>query len=278
MTMRKALAVAVLFVTAGLVGCGSNVFEGVSDSSGSQAQMEEGLAALDAERWDEAIEIFSAMDAGDPDVGRYLASAYVGKAGFDALTLVERIAEAQEGNGDQSVLYESVTEIFDEDRDGVIDTAELEEKMCLFRQALDVLGAGGSGASRVLAAVDSSRMTDTEIFQMGLYAAIHAVLGVVAQLDPPGSDVYLLTLGALRDHPEVIESVEVPQGFDTDLAWVREAVLVLSPELIVDGEVTDGNDLAKDLDEFLREIGYLPGEHVTGEELRTYLYGLVGLE
>ncbi len=279
MRWRSAMAGLLVLLAGGLAACGdSNLFEGSSDSSGRQSQLEEGLAALDAENWDEAIRIFSEMDTSDPDVRRYLASAYVGKAGFDTLTLVQRIAEAQESGSTESVLYDAVTEIFDEDGDGVIDSQELGEKSSLFLQALQVLGVGGGGAARVLAAVDTTGMTDTEIFQAGVYAAIHAVLSIVEQLEyPPGSGQYLLTLDALREHAEVIDSVTVPEGFNDDLAWVREAVGVLSPELVTGSQSTDGNDIAEDLDRFLRQIGYLPDEKVTDDELRSFLRDLIGL-
>ena len=279
MRWRSAMAGLLVLLAGGLVACGdSNLFEGSSDSSGRQSQLEEGLAALDAENWDEAIRIFSEMDTSDPDVRRYLASAYVGKAGFDTLELVDRIARAQETGSMESVLYETVTDIFDEDGDGRIASDELAEKSDLFLQALRVLGADTGGAARALAAVDTSGMTDAEIFQAGVYAAIHAVLSVVEQLeDPENPGEYLLTLDALRNHPGVIDSVTVPEGFNDDLAWVREAVRVLDPELVAGSQNTDGNDIANDLDRFLTEIGYLPGENVTDEELRDYLRDLAGI-
>ncbi len=278
MRWRSAMAGFLALLAGGLVACGdSNLFEGSSDGSGRQSQLEEGLAALDAENWDEAIRIFGEMDTSDPDVRRYLASAYVGKAGFDTLALVQRIAEAQQAGSTESVLYDTVTEIFDADGDGVIGSQELEEKSGLFLQALQVLGVGGGGAARALAAVDTTGMTDTEIFQAGVYAAIHAVLSVVAQLEyPAGSGRYLLTLDALRAHPEVIDQVTVPEGFNTDLGWVRAAVQVLSPEMVAGGESVDGNDLANDMDSFLTEIGYLPDENVSDQELRGFLHDLVG--
>jgi len=107
-------------------------------------------------------------------------------------------------------------------------------------------------------------------------AAIHAVLGVVEQLEyPQGSGNHLLTVDELRKHPAVIDGVTVPDGFDDDLAWVREAVGVLSPELLVGSTPTDGNDIAEDFDRFLRDIGYLPDEQVTDTELRDFLRRMI---
>ncbi len=264
-----------LIAAVALLGaCGdANLFDGASDPSGSQAEMEQGLAALDQQSWDEAIEIFSAMDTSDPEVRKYLASAYLGKAGFDTLDLVDRMAQAQETGQADSVAYEAVTDIFDEDGDGQISATELDEKLGLLEKALAVFGIdGGGGAARMVAAVDTSGLTDDEIFQAGVLAAIHAVLGVVEQLEyPEGSGNYLLTVDELRKHPAVIAGVTVPDGFDDDLAWVREAVGVLSPELLVGSTPTDGNDIAEDFDRFLRDIGYLPDEQVTDAELRDFL-------
>ncbi|NOY44825.1 MAG: hypothetical protein GXP50_05160 [Deltaproteobacteria bacterium] len=262
-----------------LGACGdANLFDGASDPSGAQAEKEQGLAALDQENWDEAIEIFSAMDTSDPEVRKYLASAYLGKAGFDTLDLVDRMAQAQETGQADSVAYEAVTDIFDEDGDGQISATELEEKLGLVEKALAVFGVdvGGGGAARMAAAVDTSGLTDDEIFQAGVLAAIHAVLGVVEQLEyPEGSGNYLLTVDELRKNPAVIDGVTVPDGFDDDLAWVREAVGVLSPELLVGSAPTDGNDIAEDFDRFLRDIGYLPDEQVTATELRDFLHRMI---
>ncbi len=266
-------------VVALLGACGdANLFDGASDPSGSQAEMEQGLAALDQQNWDDAIETFSAMDTSDPEVRKYLASAYLGKAGFDTLDLVDRMAQAQETGQADSVAYEAVTDIFDEDGDGQISATELDEKLGLLEKALAVFGVdvGGGAAARMAAAVDTSGLTDDEIFQAGVLAAIHAVLGVVEQLEyPAGSGNHLLTVGELRKHPAVIDGVTVPDGFDDDLAWVREAVGVLSPELLVGSTPRDGNDIAEDFDRFLQDIGYLPGEQVTNQELRDFLHQMI---
>lgn len=260
-----------------LAGCGdSNLFGGSSDGSGTQADLEKGLEALDAANWDEAIEVFSSMDTSDPDVRKYLASAYLGKAGFDTLELVDRVAAAQDQGSMQSVAYDAVTQIFDDDGDGEITEEELGGNLELVAKALAVFGIQPGGAARAAAAVDTGGLTDDEIFQAGVLSAIHAILGVVQQLEyPEGSGHLLLTLDALRQHPQAIDAVTVPAGFDDDLAWVREAVGVLSPELLAGSSPVDGNDIADDFNQFLFDIHYLPDEHVDDTELRQYLHELI---
>jgi hypothetical protein len=267
-------------VTLGLLlgGCGdSNVFQSLSDDSSSAAKQERGLDALNNGDYAAAAAIYEELYADDPnpEVAKYLASAYVGQAGFDTLALVDEIAKAEEaaGSGDsESVIYDAVTNIFDADKDGTISEADLNGKAELLEKALNVLVPGYTppGGLPRSAAAHAAEMTDRERFQAGLYAAIHAVLSVVSQL-PAGGGFFYLNLQDVP--PDVIANVTVPQGFEADLALVRDA-----RDVILDGiggdTADDDNDIAAEFDKFLTNIGYLPDLDVTDAELQGFLGSL----
>lgn len=283
MRSRWAVGVAVLGLALFLTGCGDgNLFEGQSDSSGRQADLEAGLEALDSSDWAAAQRIFSGMDQSDPEVRKYLASAYVGEAGFDVLTLVEEIDAAQ---GDDDSLYAMVTGIFD-DGDGSLSQAEIAAKVDLLLESLVALGAYDPSvprAGRAAGAVSFGTIAAENQFQTGLYSALYVVMAVVEQLSDPATQQVLLTLAALQDADpcQVIGPVPAaaddggvvaPAAADDLLALVRQAVQVIEPEYM--GGQFD-NDIAVELDQFLTEIGYLPDGSVSDTELRGYLYGLV---
>lgn len=280
------VAILVAFALA-VAGCGDgNLFEGQSDSSGDTSDLEAGLAALDSSDWREAQRIFSGMDQSDPDVRKYLASAYVGEAGFDMLRLIEEIDAAQDMGGSDDIVYDIITGIFD-DGDGMLTPAELSAKVDLVAQALAALGAWAPDvgpAARTAAAVTRDTILPENEFQAGIYGAVYAVMVIVEQLVDPLTEELLLTLAALEnteaDVCEIIGPVPadvddgylaVPAAFDDLLQLVRVAVQSIEPDYM--GGQFD-NDVAEELDAFLTEIGYLPDESVSDTELRGYLYGL----
>ncbi|HSH68318.1 MAG TPA: hypothetical protein VK997_00270 [Deferrisomatales bacterium] len=283
--MRSPGAVLVAVLGLALAGCGdSNLFEGQSRSSGTQADLEAGLEALDNSDWATAQRIFSGMDQGDPDVRKYLASAYVGEAGFDVLTLVEEIDAAQADGTSDDGIYDMVTSIFD-DGDGKLTDGEIAAKVDLLLEALTALHVydpSVARASRTAGAVSFDTIAPENRFQAGLYSAVYVVLAVVEQLADPVTGDVLLTLSSLQsaDACQIIGplpaaeadgGVAAPAAFDDLLSLVRQAVLVLVPDYM--GGPFD-NDIAQELDRFLAEIGYLPDATVSSTELRSYLYGL----
>ncbi len=245
MTRRLALGLALL-LTLGLAACGdTNVFEGVASESGYQADLEKGIAALDDQDWDEAIRIFEAMERTE-EVRKYLASAFMGKAGFDVLALVDDIAAFQETGGDASTLYDAATRLFG--AGGAVSSAALEEARTDVGTSLGVLqGAGGT-------------------FQAGVYAAVDMVTIVGSVVG--GADV---TVEGIRGQTEEELAAAVAENYTgavaTDLA--RDAVLVA--EAVAD---LSGNDVAADLEQFLADIGYSDDQQISAEELTAYLAGL----
>ena len=280
--MRSRWAVLVAVLGLALAGCGdSNLFESQSDSSGTQSDLEAGLEALDNSDWPAAQRIFLSMDQSDPDVLKYLASAYVGEAGFDVLALVEQIDTGESVDG----IYDMVTAIFD-DGTGMLTVEEIAAKVDLVLEALTALGAYEPSVPRALRAAGAVSFDTIAVenqFQAGLYSALYVVLSVVEQLVDTETGEVLLTLAALEsaDACLIIGGVVVPEGFDGLLQLVREAVQVIVPDYM-GGEFD--NDIARELDQFLTDIGYLvessedEGENVvTDNELRSYLRGLLNL-
>ncbi len=237
-----------------LAGCGdSNVFEGLSDSSGEEARLERAVQAINEEDWQQAIELLEAMDPTDPEVRKYLASAYVGYAGFDTLRLVNLAIDAQDRG--QSILYDSVVGLFDGDGDGVVSSDELRAKETYLGYAVSVLAPDGVPLG------DS----DSEVLQTGIYAAVHAVVLVGGVLD--GDDVSgdaVAGLGEAEVAARITDAAfaGIAAPLETDLGLVGGAVA-----RVVDNALTD------DFGQFLAEIGYAD-QDLSAQDLRGFVEGL----
>jgi hypothetical protein len=233
-----------------MAACGdTNLFEGISSDSNDRSRLEEGLAALDDGNWDEAISIFGTLDPDDPEVQKYLSSAYMGRAGFDVLSVIELVAEFQEENSGDSILYDTVTSLFG-GSDGTVSSQDLLGTRSDIGAALDVLGFPPA--------------TDELLFQAGLYAALDmvAIAGGVLNQD----DVTTDGVGAIPQ-TEIADAVDT--GYTPDLAddLVRDAVLVTGAVAS-----TGQNDVVDDLDQFLLEVGYSgEGDGISAGELTNYL-------
>jgi len=254
-TRTSSLAAALGLVGLLLLGCGdSNVFDGLSGGSEDDATTEAGVQALNDGQWDAAIAIFEQLNAesSNPEIRKYLASAYVGRAGFDTLTLIELIAASQDAGSSESVLYGGVTQIFD-DGDGVVSSADLLAREADVRAAVEVLApAGQLGES------------DEEIFQAGVYAALHAVILVGGSLNAPDvSPQGLVDLGPdAVDQQVAANFVDIQSPLEADLGFVSAAA-----------DTVVNNDVGQDFENFLADIGYGDGA-MTAPELAAYLNAL----
>ncbi len=266
-------------------GCGdSNVFEGQAKEEGYQAELEKGLRALKASDWTEAIRVFDALDLATPsaETRRYLSSAYAGRAGFDSLTLVEAIADAQdeEDTSEDSVLYDTVARMFAEEN-GKLPKAVLDDKVADLNQAVRVATNVHRAAPRAVARVSVATpatlaaMTRNEIFQAGLYSAVHAVLSIADQLVE--GDLRVLNLD--RVTTAMIGVVVAPATLNRDLDWVNAAKDSLIAGLAGDLDSEDQNDIAEEFRVFLEDLGYLDDDpealFVSTDELRAYLLSIL---
>ena len=260
-----------------LQGCGdTNLFEGMADDSSEAARLEQVKQDLNAGNFDNVIAYLETKLLTDltEQETRYLASAYVGKAGFDALTLIEKITEEDDTGGDTEI-FSFIADIFDEDADGEILRSEVVNegdpnnplgKLDYIDSAIEVLDPDINSQSE-------------DSLQRGVYAAVHAVLTISLAVsdqydgysDP--DDPILLTDEDLQevcgDSVDLDDDVILQDRLDDlnrDLAIVQSTVNDLET-----GDDEEDNDVGLELDEFLTNIGYSEADPVTGDKLENYL-------
>lgn len=288
--MRK-LAVLLIFallMPLGLVlgGCGdTNLLEGFSTGSNSDSKMERAIEALDNADYDEAISLLSGLS--DSDAKRkYLASAYLGKAGFDTLGLINELDKSSDDESDNSAFWGAAGALFDDEvKDGLLTNEQIAAKIALMNKALSVLFTGKTGnnwyalmdeeapAKTVASAefVPFSNMSDARLFQAGIASALNLLLKVSEQMHYDDSSVvidpikYIELIGG-----ELPVTGEVPEGFIEELMKDLE-ILKLAVARIDAGE---DNSLVEELNKFLNDIGYDDGV-ITQEELNGFLQSLV---
>lgn len=87
-----------------LSGCSNDsVFEGISDNSGRKSVIEEATIALDGEDYASAIQMLTEIyttTSPDPEMSRLLSSAYLGRSGFDFVSLIEYSGDKERENFD----------------------------------------------------------------------------------------------------------------------------------------------------------------------------------
>lgn len=87
-----------------LSGCSNDsAFEGIADDSGRKAVIEEAAIALDDQDYATAVQLLTEVyttTSPDPRVSRLLSSAYMGRAGFDFVSLIEYPAQKERENFD----------------------------------------------------------------------------------------------------------------------------------------------------------------------------------
>lgn len=287
--MRKTafMLVFTLLVPLGLAltGCGdSNLFKSISNGS-SESKIEEAVEALDEGNYQKAVTILT--DASDSDAKRkYLASAYLGLAGFDTLELIAVIDEAREaaenGGGDpNSVIWSAAGSIFEDDelKDGLLTPEEVDAKIANLDNALSVLftgeigndwyalleGVGRVGPTQVDTALIG--FNDARLFQTGLASAMHGLLKVSRQLLSGGYCVIDPVTFVNFYQAELPSVSELPEGFMDRLV---DDLYVLAASLERMDESSD-NSLLEDLNQLLIDIGYANDGVVTEEELNNFL-------
>ncbi len=266
----KAQSLIVLALALALSGCGdSNVFSSMADDSSSAAKTQQGLDALNSEDYSEAITTFEALNnqnPDDPEIIKYLASAYVGSTGFDVLDLVNILAEADEsGSNDDRDMFETIGDLFDGDQDGII--SDLGTKIDMVNQAIDLLAPAGIPSQEAE-------------FQAGLYSAVQAVLVTSSILDGANidtvsdSDVDSLVPANFNGNSEILDPATGLPLTNGQLLNKSLAVATQTKDSLLEGlaDGEDRNNLGEDFDEFLSDIGYVDeNDPVIETDLVTYL-------
>ena len=290
--MRKmaVLLVFVLLIPVGLVltGCGDNNYlEALSTGNSNDSKMEQALEALDNGHFNKAISLLSGLS--DSDAKRkYLSSAYLGRAGFDTLSLIAEIDKAQEaakdGGGDvKSYLWSAAGAIFDDQlKDGLISSADVADKLLDLDNALSVLFFGktgedwysliGGGTPKTVGELTTdpfASLSNARLFQAGIASALRVLISVAQQMQYDDTSVvinpaaFLETYGGDLPMPE-----HIPEHLTEDLRILAAAI---------DRINTNGdNSLVDDFNRFLVEIGYADDQSVSPEELTAYLNSLAG--
>jgi hypothetical protein len=283
-------------------GCGdTNVFDGMSDDGGEAARTEQAKQDLNSGNFDTVIAALGTRSNLTEQETRYLASAYMGKAGFDTLKLLEESARE-----DDTSTFDVITHIFDEDGDGEITFDQLNTKIHLIDQALGVLGDSGQGGnarfSRALvnfsrALVNSSPSDDVKL-QRGICAAIHATFTICRIVDceyalHQGGKLIPLTVNALQALKNAQPGKIIVLTYNgrpdlgtyladlnNDLGWMQQAVEALNGGNLDQNlgqtqyQEENENDIQREFNDFLVDIGYTGSEpEVTANELELYLNG-----
>ncbi|MCL6582211.1 MAG: hypothetical protein K6U11_01100 [bacterium] len=282
---RKPLAafgsffISILAILLLLQGCGdTNLFEGIADDSGQEARIEQARQDLNSGNFDAVIATLGGRSNLSDQERRYLASAYIGKAGFDTLKLLDEFAKNDEGGHDVDA-FDIIGGIFGEK----LTEDDLNNKVSLVAQALLVLGAGSVNTQSRLRARSYSGSDDLRL-QRGIYAAIHAILSISLAI---GREYNLmpipLTTNGIKQALDAkginkIELSSLPPGLNDDLWMVQDGVNALSGgNLIGIEEVRDNNknDIDREFSKFLKDIGFSGDNFVDSTDLSNYLNHLI---
>ncbi len=236
-----------------LGGCGdSNLFSGMADTNTSAAKLDRGVAALSTGEWDLAVDLLEdlyAKNPNDPAIKKYLASAYVGKAGFDTLTLITEIAKAQETKKEGSILFDSVLGIFS-DAEG--DLGDLDARIALVGNALTVLCALDDGGE-----INPDAMSKEQKTQAGLYASVQTILLTATVLEVQNT----AELDALED-AQIDTLVRTNFAENKDELERSLTIVTVARDALIDsfaGDGRDKNDIGEEFDIFIEEIGFDDG-------------------
>ncbi|MEW5804266.1 MAG: hypothetical protein AB1847_19395 [bacterium] len=272
-------------------GCGdTNVFDGMSDDGGDAARIEQIKQDLNSGNFDAVIAALGGRTGLTEQERRYLASAYMGRAGFDTLKLLEEFAKEDETDSDDVDAFDAIAGVFGND----VDPNQFDYKLKQVGEALEVLKDPqlnrASGQDRYL---DSSASDDIRL-QRGIYAAIHIILNICLAIhDAYYPELHYIPMtsegirAALNGNYSTIEigNDSLLQFLNDDLAMVQDGVAALAGGNQIGQNEIEGenkNDVQRELNQFMGDIGYLPASpedpspnSVTADELSAYLTELI---
>lgn len=233
MKMKKMALLKLIFVglvSFSIAGCGDgNVLEGMADKSSDEAKQEDARIAIDNGEWQVAIDALQAKweASGDPEVGADLAAAYMGLAGFDALSLLENAeTSAEEGSGSSE--FTSISQLLPD---------QSPENLASMNEAVNILSS-------------IENRTDEEDLQLAMASVSLAILNIgVAwgvDFDADGNPIDPNTGAA-----------EVYAAGDVDLSTATAVMTNISTAVVAAtdaGLVGDGADVGNELADLQAEI------------------------
>lgn len=285
--MRKFLALSILVLS--FMGCSNDsAFQGMADDSDREAKKSDAAIALDNKEYDSVItsltEIYNTNSL-DPEVSRLLASAYMGKAGFDALGFIQFQTDSRDDIFDivRSSLVLNPSPLTP---DAVGVSCEVEDLAVLMvsddghyidGHCIDGIIGYLEKAKRVFSVLQGKNMdTPSDRIQFGLISAVHfAILLGDNTADAFGSvegsvpvpinkrAYYLYRNGSVWSHSYSSYWYKISSNdhsfYTIPLSYYQEDLMNMNDALQAYDEMgMDGSYLEEDLENLLRNILQAP--------------------
>lgn len=297
--MRRITYLLLIVILFAFYGCDSNMLGSIANDSSDAAVIEEATIALNDGNYDEAIDLLEGKfdpASPDPEVGRILASAYMGKAGIDLTYIIEN----SESGGDDS--FDSIAsalslEVTSQAQAASFVQAKAEastDPRFIVTSSVATLLTYLADSQEILNALvdyytdNNITAHDDDVVQLGMASALHFIMQIgycagdsrnyntpvnkyaYQEVFPDDQDwvTLLIALAAYIDsHSDVILSLQ------EDLSNVYAAVVVLITNNGADDDVADEfNDFMRELlglsdsagqNEILAAIDNLDGSMIT---------------
>lgn len=258
------LVIWICVLSAALLGCGGNAFEGISDDDSFEARLEAARINIDDEEYQEAINILNDLKEEQPNnkkVTKYLSNAHAGLAGVDTFDLLEVIDDLDEAGNSGSI---DMVGLVLGDSDGLLMAGEVLDKLDNLTEAIDQLNT-------------IEDPTDDNIVQMGLLSVsrIGLTLAKVLLNDTGNASLTLTEEGIQSEYdtkPEFEDgdvSNEDLENLTDDIHNVDQAVAVLTENY------SDDNELNEDFLEFKNDFDQNGDDTIDIQELENYIGSLL---
>ncbi len=244
-------------------GCGDgNIFNSLGDKDSKEAKTEEALLEMDQGNYSAAASILNDLVNQYPEDSsllQYLGSAYSGLAGLDIINLLKIIDELDKA-GDTGSIDMAGRVLGDES--GILTQTGVENKLLHLIDAISTLER--------IAIPD-----DDQLIQTGVVSVAHlslliggAVMTDLGLTEIPLTEEGITSLygGQPADFSAVTE--DTLADIDDDIARIGNAIDALSRLS------PSGNELADNFEEFRDAIDLNHDDHITREELESYINNL----
>lgn len=251
-------------LSAALLGCGGNAFEGISDDDSFEARLETARMNIDDEEYREAINLLNDLKEEQPDnenVTKYLSNAYAGLAGLNTFNLLEVLDDLDEAGNSGNI---DMVGLVLGNSDGLVMAEEVLDKLDNLTEAIDQLNT-------------IENPTDDQIVQMGLLGVsrIGMTLAKIIASDTGNASLTLTEEGIQSEYdtkPEFEDgdvSDEDLENLTSDIQNVGEAVTVMTENYSYD------NDLNEDFREFKNDFDQNGDDMIDIQELENYVDSLL---
>ncbi len=295
--MKKLFPILALILLLALTGC--NMFESLSDDSSSEAELEEAQMALNDGDYQKVIDMLApGFNASNPDPAttRLLASAYMGRAGFDLTYILEN--SDQDEDRESLDVITSALHLYTTTDNAMSESVEYKSlsgstPLYIDIESVIVLFSNIEEAQRCLQALVNAYGDDDDKVQLGIVSAVHFILeiGLVAaeatstevvtrnlpinkyayrEIFPTGGNTTVADLTAFA--ASITGDTDLLSSLKNDLTYVSTAVDVLILRAGADEDISEEfNDFLKDLFGLDRSVTSSDINALTGTILKTYL-------